>query len=55
MNEEMTGKCLRQVELSMVICNGQPSHAGDRNTFEGMTSGKREGLVRISTGSRNCH
>ena len=45
MNEERTGKCLRQVEhISVVICDtdmfhsGQPSHSGDRKTFEVMTS-----------------
>jgi hypothetical protein len=41
MNEERTGKYLRQVEHSFVtqiFHTGQPSHGGDRKTFEGMTS-----------------
>ena len=43
MNEERTGKCL-QWNISLVICvrqmfhSGQPSHGGDRKTFEVMTS-----------------
>ena len=44
MNEERTGKCLRQVEhiRGHLICdtefhNVQPSHDGDLNTFEVMT------------------
>jgi len=41
MNEERTGKCLRQVEHicgHLIFHNGQPSHGGDRKTSEMMTS-----------------
>jgi len=43
MNEERTGKCLRQVEypwsfVTQVFHNGKPSHGGDRKAFEVMTS-----------------
>ena len=44
MNAERTGKCLRQVEhirgpfVTQIFDNGQPSHGGDRKTFEVMTS-----------------
>ena len=34
MNEKRTGNCLRQVEH----IRDQPSHGGDRKTFEEMTS-----------------
>jgi len=35
MNEETTGKCLRQMEhmVTQIFHNGQPSHGGDRKTF----------------------
>jgi len=42
MNEEMTGKCLRQVEhiswsfVTQILQNGQTSHGGDRKTSEDM-------------------
>ena len=39
MNEERTGKCLRQVEhIHGHLYNGQPSYCGDRKIFEVMTS-----------------
>jgi hypothetical protein len=43
MNEERAGKCLQQVEhtrghLWQIIHNDQPSHSGDRKTFQVMTS-----------------
>ena len=43
MNEERTGKCLRQVELiwsfvTQIFHNGQQSHGGDSKTFEVMSS-----------------
>jgi hypothetical protein len=42
MNEERTGKCLRQVDhirghLTQIFHNDQSSHGGDRKTFEVMT------------------
>ena len=42
MNEERTGKCLRQVEhirghVTQIFLNGQRSRGGDRKTFEVMT------------------
>jgi hypothetical protein len=44
MNEERTGKCLRQVEhirghlWTQIFHSSQLSHGGDRKTFEVMTS-----------------
>ena len=51
MNEERTGKCLRQVEhirdhfLTQIFQNGQPSHGGGRKIFEVMTSTFSKGTL----------
>jgi hypothetical protein len=49
-NEERTGKCLRQVEhicghLWHILHNGQPSHGDDRKIFEVMTSALPKGML----------
>ena len=50
MNEERTGKCLRQVEhmwsfVTHIFHNGQPSHGDDRKIFEVMTSTLPKGTL----------
>jgi hypothetical protein len=41
MNEETTGKCLRQVEH----IRGQPNHGGDSTTFKVITSTLARGTL----------
>jgi hypothetical protein len=39
MNEDRIGKCLRKVEhICDILYRGQPSHGGERKTFEVMIS-----------------
>jgi len=51
-NEERTGKCLRQASVTYpwsfvthILHNGQPSHGCDRKTFEVMTSTLPKGTL----------
>jgi hypothetical protein len=43
MNEESNGKCLRHACDTDIAC--QPSHGGDRKTFEVMTSTLPRGII----------
>jgi hypothetical protein len=55
MNEESTGKCLRQVEhirghfVTQIFHSGQPCRGGDRKTFEVVTSTNKLCSLRGTT------